>query len=106
MNRNRCESTSRRPERVAHDESWSAKGRAAGERTHISMRLNMPISVDEIAVDKSYVTATGQLRRVLKVDNGTVTYEEARGKAVSGNWGLWTTVGDGKFAQDVDRKVR
>jgi hypothetical protein len=65
----------------------------------------MPIALNEIAVDKSYVTATGQLRRVVKVDNGTVTYEEARGKAVSGNWGLWTTVGDGKFAQDVDRKV-
>lgn len=66
----------------------------------------MAISVNEIAVDKSYVTATGQLRRVLKVDNGTVTYEEARGKPLSGNWGLWTTVGDGKFAQDADRKVR
>jgi hypothetical protein len=66
----------------------------------------MAISVSEIAVDKSYVTATGQLRRVLKVDNGTVTYEVARGKPLSGNWSLWTTVGDGKFAQDADRKVR
>jgi hypothetical protein len=66
----------------------------------------MPISVNEIAVDKSYVTATGQLRRVLKVENAKVTYEEARGKAAAGgNWGLWTTVGDGKFAQDVDHKV-
>jgi hypothetical protein len=65
----------------------------------------MPIPVNEIAVDKSYVTATGQLRRVLKVGNGAVTYEEARGKAVSGNWGLWTTVGDGKFAEDADHKV-
>jgi hypothetical protein len=64
----------------------------------------MPILIDEIAVDKSYVTPTGQLRRVLKVENGKVTYEEACEKAV-GNWGLWTTVGDGKFAQDVDRKV-
>jgi hypothetical protein len=70
------------------------------------MRLNMAISVKEITVDKSYLTATGQLRRVLKVENGTVTYEEARGKTASGNWGLWTTVGDGKFAQDVDHKVR
>jgi hypothetical protein len=66
----------------------------------------MPISVNEIAVDKSYVTATGQLRRVLKVDNGAVTYEEARGKAFSGNWGLWTTVDDEKFARDADHKVR
>jgi hypothetical protein len=65
----------------------------------------MLVPVNEIAVDKSYVTATGQLRRVLKVDNGTVTYEEAGGKALSGNWGLWTTVGDAKFAHDVDHKV-
>jgi hypothetical protein len=66
----------------------------------------MSISVNEIAVDKCYVTATGQLRRVLKVENGKVTYEEAPGKAGGGgNWGLWTTVGDGEFAQDVDRKA-
>jgi hypothetical protein len=66
----------------------------------------MPISVDEIAVDKSCATATGQLRRVLKVESGKVTYEETSGKAAGGgNWGLWITVGDGKFAQDLDRKV-
>jgi hypothetical protein len=66
----------------------------------------MSISVNEIAVDKCYVTATGRLRRVLKVENGKVTYEEARGKAAGGgNWGLWTTVGDGEFVQDLDRKI-
>jgi hypothetical protein len=51
--------------------------------------LDMPISVNEIAVDKCYVTATGRLRRVLEAENGKVTYEEARGKAAGGgNWGL------------------
>ena len=64
----------------------------------------MPIMIHEITVDKCYATPTGQLRRVLKVENGKVTYEEACRKAV-GNWGLWTTVGDGEFARDVDHKV-
>ena len=66
----------------------------------------MAVSINQIAVDKCYVTSMGQVRRVLSIDNGKIKYE-ARGKTESGgSWGSWTTVGDAKFAADVDREVK
>jgi hypothetical protein len=65
----------------------------------------MPVSLDSIAVGKCFVTSTGQVRRVLKMKDGKVTYE-SRGKTDhGGSWGAWKTVGDGRFANDVDREV-
>jgi hypothetical protein len=65
----------------------------------------MPVATDKITVGKCFVTEIGQVRRVLKVESGKVTYE-ARGKtATGGSWGERTIVGDGKFARDVVREV-
>jgi hypothetical protein len=66
----------------------------------------MPVALDKITVGKCFITEIGQVRRVLKVESGMVTYE-ARGKTATGDssWGARTTVGDGKFARAVDREV-
>jgi hypothetical protein len=65
----------------------------------------MGVAIDSIKVGKCYVTALGQIRRVLEISGGRVKYE-ARGKtAEGGSWGSWTTVGDGRFANDVEREV-
>ena len=63
------------------------------------------IPVSEIADGKCYLTALGQVRRVLKVGNGKVTYE-SRGKTITkGSWGKQNTVLDGRSARDVEREV-
>ncbi len=65
----------------------------------------MPVSLDNIAVGKCFVTSTGQVRRVLEMKNDKVKYE-SRGKTdQGGSWGAWATVGDESFASDVDREV-
>jgi hypothetical protein len=65
----------------------------------------MSISVKDIAVDKCYVTSGNQVRRVLKIENGKVTYEE-RSKTESGGSSLArTTIGDGKFAREAVGQV-
>ena len=54
----------------------------------------MGISISEIGLNKCYLTALGQVRRVLKLGNGRVTYE-SRGKTVTGgSWGEQNTVAD------------
>jgi len=65
----------------------------------------MGIEVGNIEVGKYYVTAWGEIRRVLEISAGKVTYD-ARGKtAEGGSWASRTTVGDGRFANDVEREV-
>jgi hypothetical protein len=67
--------------------------------------MQVGISISEIGLNKCYLTALGQVRRVLKLGNGRVTYE-SRGKTVTGgSWGEQNTVADGRFAQDVEREV-
>jgi hypothetical protein len=63
------------------------------------------ISINEIGLNKCYVTALGQVRRVLKFGNGRVTYESRGKKTAGGSWGEQNTVSDGRFAQDVEREV-
>ena len=66
----------------------------------------MGISIGEISLNKCYLTALGQVRRVVKFGNGRVTYE-ARGKktVAGGSWSEQNTVPDGKFARDVEREI-
>lgn len=65
----------------------------------------MGIPLDSIAVGKCFLTEIGQLRRVLSVRDGMVTYE-LRGKtAHGGSWGAITTTGNAHFARAVDREV-
>ena len=66
-------------------------------------RLGIPVS--EIAIGKCYLTALGQVRRVLKVGNGKVTYESRSKKITKGSWGEHNTVVDSRFARDVEREV-
>jgi hypothetical protein len=66
----------------------------------------MAILVSEIGLNKCYLTALGQVRRVVKFGNGKVTYESRGKKTVTG--GLWSeqnTVPDGRFARDVEREI-
>ncbi len=46
----------------------------------------MGISIGEISVNKCYLTALGQVRRVLKFGNGKVTYESRGKKTVTGEF--------------------
>jgi hypothetical protein len=65
----------------------------------------MGIAINSIQVGKFYVTAMGQVRRVLEISGGKVKYE-ARGRTAEGGPAAsWTTVGDGRFANDVEREV-
>jgi len=58
-----------------------------------------------IAKGKCYVTATGQVRHVIKVIDPDVTYE-VRGKEVMPlPWSSWITTLRATFAQAVDREV-
>ena len=63
----------------------------------------MPVAI--IEVGRCYITALGEIRRVLEISGGKVTYD-ARGKTVEGgSWASRTTVGDGRFASDVEREI-
>jgi hypothetical protein len=70
-----------------------------------SKERKMGIPVDSIAVGKCFLTAIGQVRRVLEVKDGKVKYESRGKTAHGGSWGDATTVGSGTFARDVDREV-
>jgi hypothetical protein len=62
------------------------------------------VAIDSIEVGKCYVTAIGQIRRVLETGSGRVKYE-ARGKTTEdGSWSSRTT-SSGRFANDVEREV-
>jgi hypothetical protein len=63
------------------------------------------IPVSEIVAGQCYLTALGQVRRVLKFDNGKVTYESRSKTTAKGSWGEQNTVSDGRFARDVEREV-
>jgi len=65
----------------------------------------MGIPAQNISVGKCYITEIGQVRRVLEVKDGRVKYESRGKTAHGGSWGAGTTVGDGKFARDVEREV-
>jgi hypothetical protein len=65
----------------------------------------MGVAINSIQIGKCYVTAMGEVRRVLEIGGGRVKYE-ARGRtAEGGTVASWTTVGDGRFANDVEREV-
>ena len=65
----------------------------------------MGIPVSEIAIGKCYLTALGQVRRVLRLGSGKVTYESRGKTATGGSWGEQNTVSDGRFARDVEQEV-
>ena len=65
----------------------------------------MPIPVHQIAVGRCYVTTTGQVRHVKRIEDGTVEYEEHLptdgGRASDGT----TTEGLEHFAGRVKQEV-
>ena len=67
----------------------------------------MGVWIKDIDVGKCYVTSTGQVRRVTKVEI-KVTYE-SRGKKALPEGEAWNerviTAPGAKFARDVDREV-
>ena len=71
----------------------------------ISQGTQVGIPVSEIAIGNCYLTAQGQVRRVLKVGNGKVTYESRSKKITKGSWGEQNAVVDSRFARDVGREV-
>ena len=48
----------------------------------------MPLTAAELAVDKCFVTAGGQVRRILELDGDSVTYE-SRGKKSRPKSAIW-----------------
>jgi hypothetical protein len=65
----------------------------------------MGIPVASIAVGKCYVTAIGQVRRVLEIKDAKVRYESRGKTAHGGSWGDPVGVSTVKFARDVEREV-
>jgi hypothetical protein len=66
----------------------------------------MTIKSDEVAVGRCYVTATGEIRRVLEMYGGRVRYG-ARGEKAAANWqeDSWVWVETEKFADQAEREV-
>ncbi|MGE3990117.1 hypothetical protein [Pseudorhodoplanes sp.] len=68
----------------------------------------MTVEASSIAKGKCYVTSSGQVRRVMEVEDGKITYE-SRGKKSVGKdviWGPKATVPADQFADRVDREVQ
>lgn len=66
----------------------------------------MAVALDSIEVGKCYLTAMGQVRRVLEIGGGKVKYQVQQKTAEGGGSSTSnTTVGDGRFANDVEREV-
>jgi len=66
----------------------------------------MPIELQNVEADKCYVTSSGQVRRVLKVETN-ITYE-SRGKDAirrGEKWNPKQSVRGEKFVAAVDREV-
>jgi hypothetical protein len=65
----------------------------------------MSILVNQIAVDRCYETATGQVRRVRNIENGMVEYEEQLPTGGGGTSGQTITEGLAHFAGRVKLEV-
>jgi hypothetical protein len=65
----------------------------------------MPIPVHEIAVGRCYATVTGQVRRVSKIEDDTVEYQEFLPTEAGGSSGAIVNQGLDHFAQRVNREV-
>ncbi|MEW5962496.1 MAG: hypothetical protein AB1749_02950 [Pseudomonadota bacterium] len=64
----------------------------------------MGIDQTSIAVGKCYVTADGQIRKVLKMDGGDVLYAHHKEPA-SKDWGRWKWLSEPLFAAQAVREV-
>lgn len=73
-------------------------------RAQVRGDIAMGIPVTEISIGKCYRTSLGQVRRVVNLANGKVTYE-SRGENASSSWSEQNSVMDRRFAQDVEREV-
>ncbi len=65
----------------------------------------MPAPVESVTPDKCFVTSGNQVRRVLNVEAGKVTYEARGSKMIRGKWPRRSTVELGRFAADVMKEV-
>jgi hypothetical protein len=65
----------------------------------------MAIPVNDIVVGRCYATSLGQVRRVLEIVSGKITYEEDAKTASSGVSTARTTIGIENFARQVSNEV-
>ena len=65
----------------------------------------MPVPVENVTPGKCFVTPGNQVRRVLNVEAGKVTYEPRGSKMIRGKWPRRSTVELGRFAADVQKEV-
>jgi hypothetical protein len=65
----------------------------------------MAVDPNTLTVGKCYVTASGQVRRILEIDGSDVVYEARGKKNVPAPWGSKTTVDTQRFADAVEREV-
>jgi len=65
----------------------------------------MAIPVNDIVVGRCYATEMDQVRRVLEIVNGKITYEEHDKTALSGVSTARTTIGIENFARQVSNEV-
>ncbi len=67
--------------------------------------MRMSVRAESITTGKCFATDGGQVRRVLSVEAGKVTYEARGSKMIKGKWPRRASVDLGKFAADVVKEV-
>jgi hypothetical protein len=65
----------------------------------------MSIPVRELAISRFYVTSTGELRHIISLDGGKVTYASRHKGDDEVSWLGPITVGAGKFAREALRQI-
>jgi hypothetical protein len=66
----------------------------------------MSVPIENLAEDRWYITAQRELRRIVKIENGKVSYKVASRSSGEIPWSDVTTVPLEKFAREVIREVR
>ena len=65
----------------------------------------MSVPAESVTVGKCFLTDGGQVRRILSVEAGKVTYEARGSKMIKGKWPAQRKASVERFAADVAREV-
>ena len=79
-------------------------GRTQAKVSKIKKGVSM-VDVSELAVEKCFVTATNQMRKIFELSDGKVTYESWSANQARPTNPHRVTVNEAKFCADVDRSI-
>jgi hypothetical protein len=61
----------------------------------------MPVPLSQLAVDRCYLSAKGEIRHVMLIGTGKVTYESVAPTGKGLAWSALSVIGDGRFAREA-----